>query len=77
MKRYTGKGQGKISELSIDPQQLEQMQKYTNVLAGKFEITMDQIVYEALDTWLESAGPARLEVQNRRQGVEMASAGSC
>ena len=63
--------------MRINPEQLQKMQHYRNNLSGTFEITLDQILYEALETWLESAGPARLAVQNRREKAAMASAGNC
>lgn len=53
------------------------MQYFRDTLAGKFAISLDEILYEAVNTWLESAGPARLEVQHKRQKAAMASAGNC
>jgi len=61
----------------IDSEQLEKMRYFSDDLTGKFEITLDQILHEALDTWLESAGSARLEVQTKREKAAMASAGNC
>jgi hypothetical protein len=63
--------------MRIDPDQYRKMEYFRNNLAGKFESSLDEILYEALDTWLESAGPARLEVQHKRQRAAMASAGKC
>jgi hypothetical protein len=68
---------GKSVSLRIDPEQHRKMQYFRDTLAGKFAISLDEILYEAVNTWLESAGPARLEVQHKRQKAAMASAGNC